>query len=178
MKITPLDIQKKTFKTAFRGLDPDEVDSFLDLVAGELEEVVKENITLSEDLRRKATRIDEYRQREQVLQETLLTAQKITADIKEQAKREAELLLADAERQADRVVQDAHRRLVELIQDINELKRTRGRLRAEVKHMVESHLTVLDSFSDDFAEGTEADRIRDNVEFLAPRAAEGGDTAE
>ena len=175
MKITPLDIQKKTFRTALRGLDPDEVDAFLDMVAGEMEEVVKENIGLKEEVRRQSTRLAEYEERERMLQETLMTAQKITADIKDQARKEAELFLADAEKQAARIVQDAHRRLVELIQDINELKRERARFRSEVKHVVESHLEVLKSFDDKVHESQALERIRDNVEFLTPREKTGTD---
>ena len=173
MKITPLDIQKKTFRTALRGLDPDEVDAFLDLVAGELEAVIKENIALKEEVRRQGARLAEYEEREKVLQETLMTAQKITQDIKEQARKESEIFLADAKVQAERIVQDAHRRLVELIADINELKRERARFRAELRHLIESHRAVLDSFDEEI-ESKSVDRIRENVEFLAPQAARTG----
>ena len=175
MKITPLDIQKKTFRTVWRGLDEAEVDAFLDIVAGELEEAIKENISLQEDLRRKTARLEEYKDREKVLQETLLTAQKITSDIKEQARRESEILLADAEKQAEKIVQDAHRRMVELIEDINELKRQRSRFETEVRRIVEGHVALLDTFRGEPKDPKISERIQDNVAFLNPRRAEGGE---
>jgi len=177
VKITPLDIQKKTFRTVWRGLDEAEVDTFLEIVAAELEEVVKENIRLEEELRRKTGRLEEHKEREKVLQETLLTAQRITTDIKEQARKESELLLADAERQAEKILQDAHRRLVELLQDIAELKRQRTSFEASVRNTVEGHLKLLQEMSAAAATQPGAlDRISENVSFLAPRrASEGGE---
>jgi cell division initiation protein len=175
LKITPLDIQKKTFRTVWRGLDEAEVDAFLDLVAGELEEAVKEAINLKEELRRKTARLEEYKEREKVLQETLLTAQKITSDIKAQARRESELMLAEAEKQAEKVVQDAQRRLVELIQDINAMKGQRARFEAELRQMVEGHVALLDTFKGQPQAPEISERIEDNVAFLAPRRAAEGD---
>lgn len=169
MKITPLDIQKKTFRTIFRGLDPDEVRAFLELVAGELEELLKEDIALKEELRRKNGRLEEYKEREKVLQETLVTAQKITEDIKDQARKEAGLVRAEAEKQADKIVHDAQERVVELVQQIAELKRQRARFEVELRKTVESHLSLLDALG-----GGE----EDNVEFFTPRRAAGeGDPA-
>ncbi len=68
MKITPLDIQQKQFRNTWRGIDAGEVDTFLDLVAAEYEEVIKENIALKDDLRKKAARLEEHTARERSLQ--------------------------------------------------------------------------------------------------------------
>jgi cell division initiation protein len=176
MKITPLDIQKKTFRTVWRGLDEAEVDAFLEIVATELEEVIKENIHLQEELRRKTARLEEFKEREKVLQETLLTAQRITSDIKDQARKESELLLAEAEQQAEKIVQDAHRRLVELLQDIAELKRQRASFEAQVRQSAEAHLKLLEEMNASLRGPEVPERISENVAFLTPRrAAEGGD---
>ena len=172
MKITPLDIQKKSFRTVWRGLDAAEVDGFLDLVAVELEDIVKENISLKEELRRKNVRIEEYSEREQILQETLLTAQRITADIKEQARKEGELLIADAESKAKKIVQDAHQRLVEIIREINEMKRVRAQFSANVKQAVESHIALLENLMSETSE-PDTPSIEGNVAYFTPRAATG-----
>ena len=71
MKITPLDIQQQQFTVRFRGFDTQEVDSFLETVANELEEQIKKNTELREDLERKETRIWEYQNMEKTLKETL-----------------------------------------------------------------------------------------------------------
>jgi len=173
MKITPLDIQKKAFRSVWRGVDQAEVDAFLELVATEFEEVVRENISLSEELRRKTGRLAEFKERENVLQETLLTAQKITADIKDQARKESELIMREAERQAEKVLQDAHRRLVELLQDIAELKRQRAGFEAGLRQVVQSHLAMLDELRSNANEPAVSERISENVAFLTPRLASG-----
>ena len=69
MKITPLDIRQKRFESSFRGFSRREVEAFLELVAGEFEEVVKDNISLREELKRTLARLDQHLERERTLQE-------------------------------------------------------------------------------------------------------------
>ncbi|MGC4114175.1 MAG: DivIVA domain-containing protein [Myxococcales bacterium] len=163
MKITALDIRQKQFKSAMRGHDRKEVEAFLDLVASEFEEVVKENITVKDDLKRKQQKIDEYREREKTLQETMVTAQRISEDIKAAAKKEAELILNEAELQAEKIVADANRKLVQIVDDINELKRQRVQFEAQVKGVIEAHLKLLETFRTPMP----GVKIEENVAFLA-----------
>ena len=165
MKITALDIRQKQFKSTMRGHDRKEVEAFLDLVASEFEEVVKENIGLKDDLKRKQQRIDDYRASEKTLQETMVTAQRISEDIKAASKKEAELILNEAEMQAEKIVADANRKLVQIIDDINELKRQRVQFEAQVKCVVESHLKLLETFKT----ATSSVKIEENVSFLAAK---------
>ncbi len=163
MKLTALDIRQKQFKSAMRGHDRKEVEAFLDLVASEFEEVVRENITVKDDLKRKQAKIDEFREREKTLQETMVTAQRISEDIKAAAKKEAELILNEAELQAEKIVADANRKLVQIIDDINELKRQRVQFEAQVKGVIEAHLKLLETFRT----ATPGVKIEENVAFLA-----------
>lgn len=165
MKITALDIRQKQFKSALRGHDQREVEAFLDLVASEFEEVVKENIALKEDLRRKQQMIDEYREREKTLQETMVTAQKISEDMKAAAKKEAELIISDAELQAEKIVADANNKLVGIIDDINELKRQRAQFETQIKSIVEGHLKLLEVFRSSEPHV----RVEENVTFLTAK---------
>src|SRR5512143_1412483 len=97
MNITPLDITQKQFRKVFRGLDPEEVEAFLGLVAVELEGLLKDLAALKEDNQRKAEEIQDHRGRERALQETLVTAQKASEEIRDAARKEAEITIADAE---------------------------------------------------------------------------------
>lgn len=165
MKITALDIRQKQFKSSLRGHDSREVEAFLDLVASEFEEVVKENIGLQEEMRRKQQKIEEFREREKTLQETMVTAQRISEDLKSAAKKEGELVIAEAELQAERIVADANHRLVQIIDDINELKRQRIQFEARLKGLIEGHLKLLEAF-----QTTEPQiRVEENVSFLAAK---------
>lgn len=148
MNITPLDITQKQFRKVFRGLDPEEVEAFLALVAVEFEALVKETLALREDNQRKAEDIAEFRSRERALQETLVAAQKASEEIREAARKEAEITISDAELQAEKIVQAAHSRFLRIVDDINELKRQRLQFETNVRTLVESHVKLIDAFSE------------------------------
>jgi cell division initiation protein len=146
MNITPLDITQKQFRRVFRGLDPEEVEAFLALVALEFEGLVKDVLALREDNHRKAEDIAEFRSRERALQETLVAAQKASEEIRDSARKEAEITISDAELQAEKIVQGAHSRFLRIVDDINELKRQRIQFETNVRTLVESHGKLLDAF--------------------------------
>lgn len=146
MKMTPLDIRQKRFEINLRGYSKREVEAFLELAAGEFEEVVRENIFLKEDLKRGQARLEQHLEREKALQETMVTAQRISEDVKEQAKKEAELVIADAELQADKIVASANNRLVELVKELSELKRQKVQFESHLEALVDSHKKLLDSW--------------------------------
>ncbi|MHB1844669.1 MAG: DivIVA domain-containing protein [Deltaproteobacteria bacterium] len=167
MKVTPLDIRQKQFQRKLRGHDPREVEAFLELVAAEFEEVVRESISLKDELKRKSAKLDEFHERERTLQETMVTAQKVTEDIKDAAKRQAEVVVSEAELQGEKIVQGAHTRLVQILDEIAELKRQRAQFEAGLRSLVESQLKLLEVFQSQPA----APRIGENVEFLQKKAS-------
>ncbi len=146
MNITPLDITQKQFAKAFRGYDREEVEGFLSLVAVEFEALVKEVNALREDNQRKVEELAEHKSRERALQETLVTAQKASEEIRDAARKEAEITISDAELQAEKIVQGAHARFLRIVDDINELKRQRVQFESTVRMLVESHLKLIEAF--------------------------------
>lgn len=148
MKMTPLDVRQKRFEVALRGYARKEVEGFLELTAGEFEEVVRENISLKEELKRVQTRLEQHLDREKALQETMVTAQRISEDVKAQAKKEAEVMLADAELQADKIVASANNRLVELVRELNELKRQKVQFESHLESLIDSHKKLLDTWKE------------------------------
>ncbi len=146
MNITPLDITQKQFRRRLRGLDPEEVEAFLALVAVEFEAVVKENGALRDENQRIGESLAELKSRERALQETLVTAQKASQEIRDAARKEAEITISDAELQAEKIVQAAHGRFLRIVDDINELKRQRVQFETNVRTLVESHVKLLDAF--------------------------------
>jgi cell division initiation protein len=146
MNITPLDITQKQFARKFRGLDPEEVEAFLALVAAEFEALVKEAMALREDVKRKTDELAEHKGRERALQETLVTAQRASEEIRDAARKEAEITISDAELQAEKIVQGAHVRFLRIVDEINELKRQRVQFEVGVRSLVEGHVKLLDAF--------------------------------
>ena len=81
MRITPIDIQQQQFKTRPFGYEKFGVDHFLEMLAEEVERLNLENQQLKDELVRTRSALDEMRQREATLKETLLTTQKVTDDL-------------------------------------------------------------------------------------------------
>ncbi|MEW5739159.1 MAG: DivIVA domain-containing protein [Myxococcota bacterium] len=146
MKMTPLDIRQKRFELTLRGYSKKEVEAFLELTAGEFEEVVRENISIKEELKRTLTRLEQHLEREKTLQETMVTAQRISEEVKAQARKESEVILADAELQAEKIVAGANARLVELVKDLNELKRQKVQFESQLATLIDSHKKLLETF--------------------------------
>jgi cell division initiation protein len=161
MQITPLDITQKSFRQAFRGLDRQEVEAFLALVANEFEALAKEVQALRQDVNRKDEEIAELRGRERALQETMITAQKACEEIREAARKEAEITLAESELQAEKIVQSAHQRYLKIVDEIAELKRQRAQFEISVRSVAEAHLKLLASFGEGASE--------QDVEYLSSR---------
>ena len=144
MKITPLDIQHQQFKgKLFGGLNPDEVDSFLQTVAQEMENLNRENTTFREQLQKFAAEAEILTQREKDLRETLLVAQKITEEMKNNAQKEAELIIAEAEVRAEKILADSENKLNQLRNDIQELRRQKTQFETSFRSLIESHNKML-----------------------------------
>lgn len=143
MRITPIDIQQQQFKTRLLGYETSGVDHFLEMVADELEKIHRQNQELKEELVRTRTSLNEMRDREATLKETLLTTQRVSEEIKANARSEADIIRTDAELKAERIVRDAEERRIQLINEIQEIKRQKISFETSLRAMVESHLRLL-----------------------------------
>jgi len=144
MRITPLDIQQKQFPMKFRGFDIEEVYAFLEVVREEMEDLLRENALLKEQVQRTENQIKEYRDMETTLRETLITAQQMVEDYKTNARKESELLIREAELRADVILKEAQEKVVKIHEDIVDLKGIRRHFKEEVKRLIESHLRMIE----------------------------------
>ena len=128
MKFTPLDIQRREFEKAFRGLDEGEVRAFLHEVAGEWEEVQVENQRLRTEILDLREHLREYQEQDRIFRETLLTAQRTKEEILDTVNREKALILKEADYKADELIREAQNHVVELETQIRSLKLERVRL--------------------------------------------------
>ena len=163
--LTPLDVRKKRgdFKKMLRGYDPQEVDTFLELVAERLEVLVKESMSLKERTDMLAEQVKTQEGREKAIQEALVTAQTLREDISQQAAREAEAIREQAKREADMVTRQAEAEAAQMrdrvaaevaqirqqaVGDTELLrKRTEGeleRLTHELEGLIESKTGIID----------------------------------
>jgi cell division initiation protein len=157
MKVTPLDIQQQQFKTRFRGFDIREVDTFLEQMAETVERLQKENQNLGDEVRRLELEIQGYRKREETFKRALLNSQKVLDQMKDNARRSAELIMAEAEVKAEKILNKAHNRLAQLHEDITELKRQRTQIEVQISSIIEAHSRLLEIGKEGMKESDEED---------------------
>ena len=145
MRITPMDIRQQQFTVKmFRGFDTQEVDTFLEDLAEDYEALLKENSLLKEQLQALEERTRGLEEREKVLQETLVTTQRLVEEMKDQARREASVIIREAEVQADRIIGASRAAEGSLQSEIIALKRTRRQLAEGLRSTVEMYQRLLD----------------------------------
>jgi cell division initiation protein len=153
MKLTPLDIRKQEFKKVMRGYDAVEVDTFMEMMANEFEELLKQYKDMRDKIVEVETQLKDYRQIEKTLQQTLLQAQETTGRTYEAARREAETILREAEVRAAKMLEQS---AVKLDQTNNEIVRLRGKrasLLARLRLLLSSELELLKTMEPDSDEG-------------------------
>ena len=166
MKLTPTDVQRQAFGKRFRGFDPDEVRAFLAAVAEEMAAIQRERDTTEQQLRHLELIVNEHRQRETILKNTLLTAQKVAEDIRDGARKEADTVVKQAELQGDRLLELAQNRAHEVERGILELRGHRTALRTDIRAIVTRLTHLLDL--------QEEAEVEDNLRFLKRREEASG----
>jgi cell division initiation protein len=144
MRISPMDIRQQHFTVRmFRGFDVQEVDTFLEDLAGDFEALLKENALLKEQLQVLEERTRGLEDRERVLQETLVTTHKVVEEMKEGARREAGLVVREAELNAEKALEAARAQVATIQAEVAALKRTRQQLTESLRSTVEMYQRLL-----------------------------------
>jgi cell division initiation protein len=147
--LTPLEVRKKKgdFRRAMRGYDPALVDDFLDLVADRLDELVRQNLSLSERVATQEQQVTEYRDRERALTEALVTAQEMREEIRRQAAQEAELARRGAEQEIVQLrsaaEQDAERLSSAVQREASQLRLAAQQETSELRARVQQEVAEL-----------------------------------
>jgi len=147
LRITPLDIYQQEFKRVLRGIDPDEVEEFLERVADDYEQAIKENNSLKERIK---------------AMESLLTGEGKLDDITDSAKtrEEADKIIEEAKKEFDDLIKEARKEANNIIgRAKDEAERTKSQ--AEMDMQKDS-----DSISDSGSE-TESEEIMNEAKTQA-----------
>ncbi len=154
MKLTPLDIQQQRFKTTWRGYDREEVETFLEMVSEDVESLLQECNKLKKELQKCEALLVDFRENERAIQQTIMTTQKVSDDLKRNAQREAELIISeakvaagrimnDARSQAEKVVGESRMEVGKLTKELNDLKNRKLEYELSFKSLLESQLHLL-----------------------------------
>ncbi|HAP00056.1 MAG TPA: hypothetical protein DCQ83_08445 [Fibrobacteres bacterium] len=143
--MTPLDIKKRSFTTAWRGYDPGQVQTFLESVAREFEEQYKQNAQLQEKLKASEERVYQYRLIEKTLQDAAITLQQTLDEKRKTAEQEGELILQQARQRAEEESQTSREKAAALRTEVQALEDQKRQLFQRLQSLLQGQLQTLES---------------------------------
>lgn len=167
MNVTPLDLRQQQFRTSMRGFDRDEVTAFLAEAADDYAEAIREAERLRQEVTRLEGLVNEHREHERNLRNTLMTAQRLADEISDNAHKQAATIIKDAESRASLILEKAQARYEDVQREIDGLRLKRREVESSVEAVIASLKNTLDFVREQDA------RDRDEKILLhRPRAAE------
>jgi cell division initiation protein len=147
MQLTPMDVQHKRFRKQMRGYAPEEVDAFLREVARVLDDLNQRVREVESRTKNQEREINEMAEREKILKETLVTAQRLSENLKKDAVKDAERIIQDAHTRGERLIEQAHHKAQEVYGEIRELQRQRIQLDSQIRAVLRAHSELLTSMN-------------------------------
>jgi cell division initiation protein len=144
MNVSPLDLRQQKFRTAFRGLDPVEVSSFLLAVADDYEQALREADRLRQDVARLEMVVRGHVEQEKSLQNTLITAQRLADDIKAGAEEDAMRIVREAESRSALLIDKTQARVEDIQRDIDGLKLKRRDVETSLEASIQALRNTLE----------------------------------
>ncbi|RIX59320.1 DivIVA domain-containing protein [Paenibacillus nanensis] len=158
MPLTPLDIHNKEFSRRLRGYDEDEVNEFLDQVIKDYESLIRENKEIQNQMLALQEKLNHFANIEDTLSKTIIVAQEAADEVRNNAKKEAQLIIKEAEKNADRIINESLSKSRKVSLEVEELKKQASIYRARFRTLVEAQLELL---SQDGWETLESHAARD-----------------
>lgn len=162
--LTPQNFREKTFERAiFGGYDMGSVDDFLEEAANDYAAVARENMVLKSKMKVLVEKIEEYRATEDSMRLTLLSAQKLSTQIEQEAKTKADELIAEAKVEAERITREAHNQRIDEEAKLIDAKKASAHYIENIRILTAKQLEMIDGLDKFHSEATKND---------APYAAE------
>ncbi len=175
MALTPLDIRKQQFRSVLRGLDPDEVRSFLGLVAAEMEILIRDQAGLREQANLLQAKFEEYQLLERDLRDAVLAAHSVREDSRRQAEEEAKLLRGRAELDIETLKRAGAEQVQAVRRELADLRAERENYLIRLRGLMETHLRMVEAAEVRFAElDHEPNGARPSVDATPPRVPPAG----
>ncbi len=171
MKISPLDIKKQEFARSLRGYDLEEVQAFLDMLAGQWEEMLADQRRADDKVRELQDKLEHYRRVEEALQEALHTAREGSKQALENAKQEAALIVKKAVGEAEDLTRSALLQRDVLLQEVDQLNGRRDEIVARLRAFLLSEVEILSHFEE--REWPGAERPKPEVAAVDPTLTTG-----
>ena len=144
MKISPIEIRQQQFTKKMRGYDSDEVQSFLESLAEQIEQLNSENESLKEEISTLTEKINEYKKIEKNLQDTLLKVQDSSTKTMEATKKQSSLMIKEAELKASQIIEKAREGANEIRNAVVNLREEKDLILSKLKAIVNSQANLLE----------------------------------
>jgi cell division initiation protein len=146
MKIAPQDILTQRFGVRVKGYDKEEVKNFLVQAAEALENEIQEKETIKRKFEHANEKLAKFEKREDILRETLVSAQKFSTEIKSNSQKESELIIKEAEMKGEEIMKNAIDRQKDLKEEIRSLKFKRREIENDLLNMLNSLKELIESY--------------------------------
>ena len=143
LKLTPLEIRKQEFKKGLRGFDPVEVQTFLEMVSEQYEQLQEENKDFSRKILELETRLRSYQDNDKTLRDTLFNMQEVKKQSEEASKRQADLHIKEAELKALEILESARKESRKIREEVNWLKSQKESFINRIRHVLVSQIELL-----------------------------------
>ena len=167
MNVSPLDLRQQRFSNAIRGFDKVEVTSFLMAVADDYEQALRESDRLRQEVARLEGVVGGHRDQEKSLQSTLLTAQKLADDMRQDAEEEARRVIRDAQGRSELLLEKTQARVEDVQREIDGLKLKRRDVETSIESIMQALRNTLE-----FVKEQEAREREDKILLHRPRHIE------
>jgi DivIVA domain-containing protein len=144
-RLTVMDVRRYDFGSALRGYDKARVDQFREQVAAEFERLNRVNQDLDAKARGFHEQLKSFRERDKAMNDALVSAQQLRAEIREQAEREGQLVVREARLEGERQVEALRAELRRLEDEVAALDRLRRAYLAQLRMVIERQLAELTS---------------------------------
>lgn len=143
--LTPLDVRRYDFGRAFRGYERARVDEFRDQVADELERLGRVNQDLDQKARSFHEQLRAFRERDRAMNDALISAQQLRQETKEQADREAMLIVREAQGEGERMLEEVRAEVRRVQSELDALERARRSYLSQMRTLITRHLSEIDA---------------------------------
>jgi len=170
MNVSPLDLRQQKFRSAFRGLDPVEVSSFLLAVADDYEQALRDADRLRQEVARLEMVVRGHVEQEKSLQNTLITAQRLADDIKAGAEENAVRIIREAESRSVLLIEKTQARLEDIQRDIDGLKLKRRDVETSIESSIQALRNTLEFVREQDARDREEKLLTYRLRIAEPEA--------
>lgn len=144
--ITPMDIHNKEFETGFRGYDKEAVNAFMAEVVHDYETLYRDNREMTDKIEQLEKRIAQYEKMEATMNDALVLAQETGENVKNSARKEADLIIQEAEQQRRQIIAEAERQLREGCEKYAVIRNEVAVFKARMESLLNSQMQMVDGY--------------------------------